>query len=176
MDELIKELGLDNIIFFEELPKCRVCNIDKDKILIICEIEMLKELDSVITRLPGLRRKIMDNINNENNKEIVQNEKIPMSKFLWDMYVIGLHKVSSEDQVFKPASVSEYERDRFIARKVIIQYEHVEELKQNFNRLIFPERILNKFSTIANDEDEESINFDSIRTLIKNIDTLIKED
>lgn len=176
MDELIRGLGLANIIFFEELSNCRVCNLDKDKILIICEIERLQDLDSIITRLPGLRRKIMDNINNKNNKEFVQNEKIPMSKFLWDMYVIGFHKVDSEGQVFNPASVSEYERDRFIARKIIIQYEHVEELKQKFNQLIFPERILNTFSTIANDEEEEAINFDSVRTLIKNIDTLIKED
>ncbi|WP_216831693.1 ABC-three component system middle component 1 [Alkalihalobacterium elongatum] len=176
MDEVIKGLGLANIIFFEELPNCRVCNLDKDKILIICEIELLKDLDSVITRLPGLRRKIMDKINNQNNKEFVQNEKIPMSKFLWDMYVIGLHKVNSEDQVFNPASVSEYERDRFIARKIIIQYEHGDDLKQKFDQLIFPERILNTFPTIANDEDKESINLDSVRTLIKNIDNLIKED
>lgn len=176
MDELIIELGLANSLFFEELPYCRVCNLDKDKILIICEIEMLKDIDSVITRLPGLRKKMVENINNANNKEFVQNEKIPMSKFLWDMYVIGIHKVNSEDQVFKSSSVSEYERDRFIARKIIIQYEHVDELKQKFDQLVFPERILNTFSTLENDEDEEPINFDSIRTLIKNIDTLVKED
>ncbi|MGE8000252.1 hypothetical protein ACQKOF_16505 [Lysinibacillus sp. NPDC093190] len=67
MDELIKELGLINSVLFEELPNCRICNLDKDKILIICEIKLLKDIDTVITRLPGLRRKMMDKINNVNN-------------------------------------------------------------------------------------------------------------
>ncbi|MFJ5750217.1 hypothetical protein CN563_20865 [Bacillus sp. AFS026049] len=176
MNDLIQSLGLSNGIYFEELPNCRICNLDKDKILIVCSITALKDIDEVINRLPGLRKKIMEKINNKNNKDFVQNEKIPMSKFLWDMYVIGLHKIESEDKAFKSASISEYERDRFIARKIIIQYEHFDELKQKFDHLIFPERILNSFTTIDNDENEEPINYESIRDLIKNIDTVIKEE
>ncbi|MCA0992753.1 ABC-three component system middle component 1 [Guptibacillus hwajinpoensis] len=176
MDDLIKSLGLSNGINFQELPNCRICNLDKDKILIICSINKLKDIDTVINRLPGLRKKLMEQINNKSNRDLVHNEKIPMSKFLWDLYVIGIHKVESEDKVFKSASISEYERDRFIARKIIIQYEHLDELKDKFNHLIFPERILNTFTTMENEDDEESLDYESIKDLIKEIDTVIKED
>ncbi|MCU5101266.1 hypothetical protein OCA20_14250 [Bacillus cereus] len=176
MNTIIQHLGLSSAINFEELSNCLICNLDKDKILIICNIESLKEIDVVVNRLPGLRKKLMGKINNENNKELVQDEKIPMSKFLWDMYVIGLHYVDEPDKAFKASSISEYERDRFIARKIIIQYKHLDELRGKFDQLIFPERILNAFPTFDVDDDANPINYEKVRELIKNIDIVIKEE
>lgn len=176
MDKLIQILGLSSSISFEELPNCIICNLDKDKILVICSVKALKDIDEVINRLPGLRKQLMEKINNENNKALVQNEKIPMSKFLWDMYVIGLHKIESVDEIFKSVNVSEYERDRFIARKIIIQYEHLEELKRKFDHFVFPERILNSFTVIDEDDNEESVNYESIQELIKRIDSVLREE
>ncbi len=176
MDALIQRLGLSSIINFHELPNCRICNLDKDKILIICSITSLNDIDVVINRLPGLRKKIMAEINNKNNIAFVQNEKIPMSKFLWDMYVIGIHQVDAENKAFKSESISAYERDRFIARKIVIEYEHSDELKQKFDHYVFPERILNEFTFTDVDEDEETINYESIQALLENIEAVVKEE
>ncbi|WP_335869192.1 ABC-three component system middle component 1 [Bacillus sp. 2205SS5-2] len=118
----------------------------------------------------------MAEINNKNNIAFVQNEKIPMSKFLWDMYVIGIHQVDAENKAFKSESISAYERDRFIARKIVIEYEHSDELKQKFDHYVFPERILNEFTFTDVDEDEETINYESIQALLENIEAVVKEE
>lgn len=176
MEDLLNDLGLSQGINFEELPNCTISNLDKDKILVICKIHSLKDIDIVINRLPGFRKQIMDQINNNNNKEFVQDEKIPMSKFLWDMYVIGLHQVEAKDKSFKATKIAEYERDRFIARKIIIQYEHFEELKQKFNHLVFPETVLNSFPVIDNDEEDGIINFEEAQELLSSIESVIGKE
>ena len=176
MKELLLNLGLSNYVTFEELPNCSVCNLDKDKILIICSLRELKEMDKITNRLPSLRKRMMQEINNQKNIELVQKEKIPMSNFLWDMYVVAIHKVDEENKVFKAADIATYERDRFIARKIIIQYEHIDELKLKFDQLIFPEKILNAFPMIDIEDDEDAVDFEFIRNLLRNIEKTINEE
>lgn len=175
MENLLKSLGLSNALTFEELPNCTICNLDNDKILIISPIEKLQDIPVIVNRLPGLRKKIMQKINNLKNVEYVQTEKIPMSKFLWDMYVVALHKIDDVAK-FNAAEIAEYERDRFVARKIIIQYEHLTELQQKFNELIFPERILNGFSMIDFEDSEAEIDYEAIEKLLQDIEKLVTEE
>lgn len=170
------ELEIYDYILFEELPSCRICNLDKDKILIICLVSALDEIRDIVTKLPSIRSKIMLQMNNPKNMEHVENEKIPISKFLWDMYIVALHQYEDEASLFKPADIAKYERDRFVARKIIIQYEHIEELKEKFTRVLFPERVLDRFSIIDNQENEEVLDYEAIELLIKNIEDVLKKE
>lgn len=175
MDRIMAELEISDFLTYEELPSCRICNLDKDKVLVICSITYLEQIDDIVTRLPSLRNKIMTQMNNPKNKEYVENEKIPMSKFLWDMYVVALHQYKSEKELFRPADIAKYERDRFVARKIVIQYEHFEELKRKFIRLLFPERVLDGFSIIDNQDNEEELDFEAIKLLIQNIENVVSK-
>ncbi|QNK88100.1 hypothetical protein H7992_23665 [Sporosarcina sp. resist] len=175
MEDILRSLELSNSLTFEDLPNCRICNLDKDKILIISCVEDLHEIQNIVNRLPGLRQKIMNEINNRKNIEHVQTEKIPMSKFLWDMYIVVLHKINDIDSKFESAEIAEYERDRFVARKIIIEYEHISELQKKFNELLFPERILNDFPMIEFEDDESENDYLTIQGLLQDIEILLKE-
>ncbi|MEC3469965.1 ABC-three component system middle component 1 [Bacillus tropicus] len=176
MEDIMKILGISNSLTYEEISNCKICNLDKDKILIICCIENLQDIDKIVNRLPSLRKKMVLEMNNPKNIEKVEDEKIPISKFLWDMYVIALHSITDSNQPFKPVDIAKYERDRFVARKIIIQYEHDEELKDKFNQAIFPENILNRFSLIGLTEDEDEISFDAINELLCDITEFVSKE
>ncbi|WP_090921916.1 hypothetical protein [Paenibacillus polysaccharolyticus] len=174
MDIIMNELGIKDFLLYEELPSCRIGNLDKDKILVICLIDELSQIDDIAKKLPSLRNKMMMRMNNPKNIEVVET-KIPISKFLWDMYIVALHQYKDEKSCFKPAEIAKYERDRFIARKIIIQYEHMEELKRNFVELLFPERILDSFSVLES-LDSEKIDFEEIKELLQNIENVVKKE
>jgi len=176
MDNLLRELGLPNFTTLEELPSCRICNLDEDKILIVTFIEELNEIPNIVHKLPSLRQTIMNRINNPKNKEHVQNDRIPMSKFLWDMYIVALHKIENNGSGFKLGEMAEYERDRFVARKIIIEFAHKSELQEKFNKLIFPERVLDRFPMNGYGDDEPEINYDSVEELLDNIRILLQEE
>ncbi len=75
MDRIMAELEISDFLTYEELPSCRICNLDKDKVLVICSITYLEQIDDIVTKLPSLRNKIMTQMNNPKNKEYVENEK-----------------------------------------------------------------------------------------------------
>ncbi len=80
MDRIMAELEISDFLTYEELPSCRICNLDKDKVLVICSITYLEQIDDIVTKLPSLRNKIMTQMNNPKNKEYVENEKNPHVK------------------------------------------------------------------------------------------------
>ncbi|MGG1616513.1 hypothetical protein [Paenibacillus sp. NRS-1781] len=173
MDNIMNELGITDFLLYEEIPSCRICNLDKDKILVICLIDELAQIDDIAKKIPSLRNKIMMQMNNPKNIEVVET-KIPISKFLWDMYIVALHQYKDEKNSFKPVEIAKYERDRFIARKIIIQFEHMEELKRKFVELLYPEQILDSFSFLENPESEE-IDFEEIKVLLQNIEKVVNK-
>ena len=176
MEELLRLLDVKDYYQFKELNNAYVCNLNEDKILIITQIEKLDDINELINRIPSVRNKIIQRINNSKNLEFVESKKIPMSKFLWDLYIIALHKLTNTLERFPAESISRYERDRFIARKIIIQYDHEKELCKEFRRLVFPHRELDEISLTSTYDNEPIINFEKINELLSNIDILAEKE
>ncbi|OXM13300.1 hypothetical protein [Paenibacillus herberti] len=142
MEQLAKLLELNDIHMFEELNDAFVCNLNQDKVLIIKKITTLQEVQDLVYTLPRLKEKLREKIINIQNTEEV--EDLNLSKFLWDMYVIGLHHIEQEEERFNEIDVAKFQRNRFVARKIIIEYINDEELMNQFNQIVLPERTLNK--------------------------------
>lgn len=58
MDRIMAELEISDFLTYEELPSCRICNLDKDKVLVICSITYLEQIDDIVTKLPSLRNNL----------------------------------------------------------------------------------------------------------------------
>lgn len=172
MEHLRKLLELTDFHTFEELDDAFVCNLNQDKILIIKQVTTLQEVEELVYTLPQLKEKLRESINNAQNLEEV--EDLNLSKFLWDMYVIGLHQVTQENNKFNEIDVAKLQRNRFVARKIIIEYKTEEELKKQFNQLVLPERTLNYLlKAYVNQEAEYQPK--EIEELLKQIDEIIEE-
>lgn len=142
LERLANLLQLNDIQVIAELQNVLISNFNKDKVLIIQEIKDIEELKDTVYKLPQLRELLSSRISNEENLFVVP--ELHLSKFLWDLYVIGLHMVENEEEKFDPFIVSKIQRNRFVARKIIIEYQTVEELTHKFNQLVLPERTLNQ--------------------------------
>ncbi|WP_090738584.1 ABC-three component system middle component 1 [Paenibacillus sp. Mc5Re-14] len=169
MEHLAKLLLLKDIHIFEELRNSFVCNLNKDKVLVITKISSLEEVQELVYTLPSLREKLRKKIENiENTIEVAD---IYLSKFLWDMYVIGLHQIELDEEKFNEIEVAKLQRNRFVARKIIIEYENEEELKKKFDQLVLPERALNELlGTYVNEEFEyQAREIEELLTRVKEI-------
>ncbi|MCY9694551.1 hypothetical protein [Paenibacillus alginolyticus] len=171
MEQLAKLLELSDIHMFEELNDTLVCNLNQDKVLIIKKITALDEVQELVYTLPRLKEKLRENIiNTQNTAEV---EDIHLSKFLWDMYVIGLHQIEYEEDRFNEVAVARFQRNRFVARKIIIEYMDNDELKTQFDQLVLPERSLNKLlAAYVNKESEYQSQ--EIDQLLLQIDEIIR--
>lgn len=143
-------------------------NANKDKILICVEVTSIEELTTITNFIPQNSKKIADVLDQDRDKEVVDN-KIPISRFLWDMYLVGLHKIT-ETGPFDPIKVSDIQRDRFVARKIIIEYTSYEELLEEFRKTIFPHTELDMCL-----EKIEKVNSEMISEIIKDVDINEKE-
>ncbi|WP_135557114.1 ABC-three component system middle component 1 [Paenibacillus cymbidii] len=141
-ERIAKLLELNDFQVMDELQNALISNFNNDKVLIIQEIVDVEELKDTVYKLPQLREKLSSKISNEENLFVVP--ELHLSKFLWDLYVIGLHLVQNEDDKFDPLIVSKIQRNRFVARKIIIEYQTTEDLIHKFNQLVLPERALNQ--------------------------------
>ncbi|MEK3885681.1 hypothetical protein [Paenibacillus sp. PL2-23] len=176
MEELLRLLEIERYLLFEELNGAYICNLNEDKILIIIRIEQLDEINKLVNHIPSVRNKIIHEINNEKNLEYVEGNKIPMAKFLWDLYIIALHNVIKPESKFPSEVLSRYERDRFIARKIIIQYEHEQELIDEFRRVVFPHKELDRISLLDTYENEPDINYEKLDEFLNNVNILVDKE
>lgn len=176
MEELLRLLEVESYQHFAELKGAYVCNLNEDKILIIIKIEQLDEINELVNRIPSVRNKIIREINNEKNLEYVEGNKIPMAKFLWDLYIIAMHKVINPESKFSSEILSRFERDRFIARKIIIQYEHEQELVDEFRRVVFPHKDLDRISLLGTYDNEPDINYENLEEFLSNVNILVDKE
>jgi hypothetical protein len=172
MDELLKKIGLAGIVSFrlENGADCYICNVDGDKIILLLEIDSLDTIKMVTHSIPELKELIYNATDNPHNKEAVDQERIPLAKFLWDLYVIGLHRISLERTPFDQLDISQLERDRYAARKLVIEYENDEELEGHLTRIIYPHRELDLYDDSGENEEKvimEGLVQDTDHELIK---------
>ncbi|MDQ1233392.1 hypothetical protein QE450_000890 [Paenibacillus sp. SORGH_AS306] len=173
MENLEAILALKDVYKFEELKDAIVCNLNQDKIIIIVDIKTLEELMETVYLIPQLRTKIEKEMKNMDNK--MQADDIHLSKFLWDIYVVGLHYIKSDEDKFNEVEIAKIHQNRFIARKIIIEYKEEEELKTQFDNLVVPERVLN---TLLHNysSDNEIYNKDEVNNLLIQIKDILETD
>lgn len=167
-------LEIKDFEIYEELMGAAVCNLNDDKILVIKEIAVLEQAEEITFLLPSVRTKIQEKIINERNKDDV-GENFPLSKFLWDIYVIGLHDLSSGEERFEQIEVAKIQHNRFAARKIIIEFENYSELVSSFNQLVVPEKTLDQLLRGYNNT-KAKVDYTEIEELLNLIDDLITNE
>lgn len=143
-------------------------NANKDKIIMCVEVNSIEELTTITNFIPQNIKEIAKILDQDRDKEVVDN-KIPISRFLWDMYLVGFHKIT-ETGPFDPIKVSDIQRDRFVARKIIIEYTTGEELLEEFRKTIFPHTELDMCL-----EKIEKVNSEMISEIIKDVNISEKQ-
>jgi hypothetical protein len=112
-----------------------------DKVILLFQIQSLEQIEYISSVIPSLRTQILERLGAKSSQDIV-NEKFPLPKCLWDLYVIGVYDASS--LTLDPVRVSEIQRDHFAARKIIIEYTNIEELKNKIRKVIYPQYELDR--------------------------------
>ncbi|APH22402.1 hypothetical protein FDF15_06035 [Clostridium botulinum] len=118
---------------------------NKDKIIFITSINKLEEVDLLTIKLSELKNEIFKSLLNEDQLHYVnesgqvikEKKKMTMPAFLWDLYIVGLHNIK-DNKSFKINEVERVKRDKFIARKIIIEYKDLKDLKTKFTENVFP--------------------------------------
>lgn len=143
MEEILNNMGFPSYeIAIDSNNKCYLHLANLDKIIFICEISDLKLYQYISTTIPKLRKNFSEYLKDKVNDDIFDKDRLPIPKFLWDLYVIGIHKISNENEPFNPIDVADIERDHFAARKIIIEYVDYNELKEKILHVINPNQQL----------------------------------
>ncbi|WP_433594983.1 hypothetical protein [Lysinibacillus xylanilyticus] len=171
MEGMFKSLNIDyKQVILKDDVVCYLTNANKDKIILCVQINSVEYLRSITNFIPQNTRKIAEVLSYETDKEIVNN-RIPISRFLWDLYLVGIHQINDDGDSFDPVEVSDLQRDRFVARKIIIEYKTEEELKERFKNTIFPHLELD----ISLGKIEKNNN-DMLKDMIKDVEIDDKEN
>lgn len=143
MVEILNNIGIfGHEIAIEGDYRCYLHLNNEDKIIMICEVNELKVFQYISAKVPTLRKTINEYLSEKVKDDIVNKDKMPLPKFLWDLYIIGIHKTLNENERFNSIHVAEIERDHFVARKIIIEYKDSNELKEKISNVIYPHRQL----------------------------------
>lgn len=143
MVEILNNIGISSSeIAIDSDYKCYLHLANRDKIILICEVKELNAFQYISARIPELRKTIIGYLKDNVKDDVVDKERMPLPKFLWDLYIIGIHKILNEKDQFNPIHVAEIERDHFAARKVIIEYLDDNELKEKILNVIYPQQQL----------------------------------
>jgi hypothetical protein len=146
MEEIIKYLLLEaHYTYNKDNNKLYYFIANKDKIIFVSLISKLEEIDSLTIKLAELKNEISRNLSekeqityiNETGQVVKEKKKMTMPAFLWDLYLVGLHN-TKHDKPFKLNEVESVKRDKFIARKIIIEYNDIQDLKPKFMENVFP--------------------------------------
>lgn len=163
MKELFNTLKINyNLVKLNDDITCYLTNANKDKIIMCVEVNSIEELTNITNFIPQKSKEIAEILDYERDKQVVDN-RIPISRFLWDMYLVGFHKIT-EMGPFDPVKVSDIQRDRFVARKIVIEYTTHEELLEEFRKTIFPHTELDMCL-----EKIEKVNSEMISEIIKDV-------
>lgn len=138
----------------------------KDRVIIIVEIEEAEELLTYTKKLPqsgDTIRAFMKEIGDDN---LVGDQKITLAQYLWDLYVIGVY--SNKEKNLNPVKVSQIERNRFIARKLFVEYSDEQELLVQLYEIIYPHKALDlKIKDLG---ESTTLNLTNLMTGLQHID------
>ncbi|SGI68475.1 Uncharacterised protein [Mycobacterium tuberculosis] len=169
MEALFKKIGVNyKKIMLKDDFECYLTNANQDKIIMCVEVNSPDDMLALTNFIPHKGKEISEVLSTTKDKDEVD-YRIPISRFLWDLYLVGLHKVN-ETGFFDSVKVSDVQRDRFVARKIIIEYISEEELYAKFQNTIFPHIELDECISKI-----EKINEELVSEIIKDVKISDKE-
>lgn len=129
---------------------CYFMNIRDDKLVFFVEVEDIEQVEAFVTILPELKQDILGLVK---NRKLSEFSNVTLPAFLWDLYVVAMHDVR-ESTPFDEIEVSRWERDRFLARKVIVEYESDDIALQSIVHQLLPELDLDLLLSENNQEPD----------------------
>ena len=75
--------------------------------------------------------------------ETEQVERLDLKQVLWDLYIIAV-KSNLEESMFDLGIKSKFERNTFIARKILIQSNEIDEIIHDIQQIVYPNRTLSE--------------------------------
>ncbi len=113
-----------------------------DKIVLVMEFDKLEEINEYMVGIPMMVEYVLKSIYSKKNENVkLYNTSIPA--FLWDLYIVAVHKLSTEESLDKQ-QINELEADKFIAKKIIIVYKEDDELFKEFIKNMYPNVYLDR--------------------------------
>lgn len=147
-----------------------ITSVRDDKIVFLLSCNNLERVWEFTNTIPDMKDEILKVVR---NTEAVQS-RITIPAFLWDLYVVVLHDLT-DSPPFDELEINRIERDRFIARKIIIEYKDETDLLQKFIWNIRPEIELDRILTESGPELDELKNAQQILENVEGIETLKEE-
>jgi hypothetical protein len=156
----------------------------KDKIVFIKLFDDNEEIDSIVQD-SILLSELLNNDNfvgnfkgdifsNNDNRNVVSD----LRAILWDIYIIGIHWLINPTAKFKTEDISRIERNKVIARKIIIEDCSLKKISMEIQNLLDPTKQLNIimnqnksitedeiFKVITSDRNDESLNYKGCKSL-----------
>ncbi|MDO3679731.1 ABC-three component system middle component 1 [Paenibacillus ehimensis] len=157
MIELLSSLGLQAVEMDHYEYTFYVTCIRDDKIVFFLPTDEISQVLDFVSIIPDVRERFFDLVH---NKEILHTH-ITLPAFLWDLYVVAVHD-NQQRPAFDEMAVNQLERDRFVARKIVIEYKSEDDLQHQIVHHLLPERELDAVLTEHLRELAESTNMDEI--------------
>ncbi|AOZ92272.1 ABC-three component system middle component 1 [Paenibacillus crassostreae] len=138
MKEIIEQLELPYIESRVSEFDYSIINIRDDKLVFFVEILDITQLHHFISLLPEAKETLLTIVRNQRPNAFTS---VTLPAFLWDLYVVALHDINKSER-FDETDITMLERDKFVARKIIVEYTSQEEAVIKINQQLCPEKEL----------------------------------
>lgn len=138
MKEIIEQLNFPYLESMVSEFHCSILNIRDDKLVFFVEILDIPQLHQFISLLPEAKETLLTIVRNQRPNAFTN---VTLPAFLWDLYVVALHNINNSES-FNETDITMLERDKFVARKIIVEYSSQEEAVIKINQQLFPEKEL----------------------------------
>lgn len=151
IDKLINDISQKNNIEFIKYKNVYYVNSSDSRVMFILEIKNIEDVEKFIEELD------MDDFYKKFHKYLSEKDtaiKFNLKSFLWDLYVIAIH--NCKENKLNNLEKLKIEKDRFVARKIIIEDGSEDLIKEKLINIINP---LDEFEKLLLDDistpDEE---------------------
>ncbi|MFB4330209.1 ABC-three component system middle component 1 [Paenibacillus sp. CR_12] len=138
MKEIIEQLNFPYLESRVSEFHYSVLNIRDDKLVFFVEILDIPKLHHFISLLPEAKEILLTIVRNQRPNAFTN---VTLPAFLWDLYVVALHDINNSER-FDETDITMLERDKFVARKIIVEYTSQEEAVIKINQQLCPEKEL----------------------------------
>jgi len=179
IDKLVNDVGSEISMEFIKYNNVYYVNSSDSRIMFVLEIKTISDITDFIEELD------MDDFYKEFNKYFSEKDiliEFNLKSFLWDLYVIAIH-YCGENKIddFEKIKI---EKDRFVARKIIIDDESEDLIKSKMINIINPVKEFEELlldDTTTPDEEIDNISNSllsdsNLRERIQRIPGILTED
>ncbi|PJI06544.1 MULTISPECIES: hypothetical protein [Clostridium] len=120
--------------------------------------------------------KIEKQLNDKDKKNIFSD--INLMAILWELYIVGIHLLDDKNTKYRQEEISKVEKDKFIARKIIIENSDKTKIIQELIDILEPSKKLEEIITVNEELSPQGIwnnisKIDDINSIkIKNVNDL----